>query len=179
MEIVTTAAFQAGANTTDLVVNNPTGQTLDGRAPLPGVHRPGRRGGARSQRHADAWPPGRAWCRSPGTRPASARPTTPGKDYIVMAFWTDYQGNILDTAGRPLSSFQEDPKPAFAMSAADETWDFGTAPQGSMLKRTFTFANTGHAGAADLRQRAGGGERLAGGQPGSWARRTPPATRSS
>ncbi len=28
-------------------------------------------------------------------------------DYIVMAFLTDYEGNILDTAGRPLSSWQE------------------------------------------------------------------------
>ena len=68
----------------------------------------------------------------------------PAKDYIVMAFWTDYQGNILDTAARPLSSFQEDPKPAFAMSSADETWDFGTAQQGTLLQRTFTLGSVGY-----------------------------------
>jgi len=65
------------------------------------------------------------------------------EDYIVMAFWTDYEGNILDTAARPLSSFWEDPQPSFAMSAADTTWDFGTAAQGTVLKRSFSSANTG------------------------------------
>ncbi|MEA3309759.1 MAG: thrombospondin type 3 repeat-containing protein [Chloroflexota bacterium] len=67
----------------------------------------------------------------------------PDEDYIVMVFWTDWQGNIIDTAARPLSSFQADPKPAFAMDDADATWDFGAATQGTVLKRTFTFANTG------------------------------------
>ena len=47
----------------------------------------------------------------------------------MLAFWTDYQGNILDTAARPLSSFQADPRPASAMALADEVWDFGTAQQ--------------------------------------------------
>jgi hypothetical protein len=67
----------------------------------------------------------------------------PDEDYIVMAFWTDWQGNIIDTAARPLSSFQTDPQPTFAMAEADATWDFGTAAQGTMLRRDFTFANTG------------------------------------
>jgi len=70
-------------------------------------------------------------------------PYTPDEDHIVMAFLTDYQGNLLDTAGRPLSSFQEDPRPAFAMAAADATWDFGPAAQGTLLKRSFSVANTG------------------------------------
>ena len=67
----------------------------------------------------------------------------PNQDYIVMAFFTDWQGNILDTAARPLSSFQADPKPALALDATATTWDFGTAAQGTLLKRTFAFANTG------------------------------------
>ena len=67
----------------------------------------------------------------------------PDEDYIVMVFWTDWEGNIIDTAARPLSSFQADPKPVFAMADADATWDFGSVPQGTILKRTFTFANTG------------------------------------
>ena len=65
------------------------------------------------------------------------------EDYIVTAFWTDYAGNILDTGARPLSSFQADPKPTFAMATADETWDFGTAQQGTVMRRSFTVANTG------------------------------------
>jgi len=70
-------------------------------------------------------------------------PYDENQDYIVMAFWTDYQGNILDTAARPLSSFQEDPKPAFAMREADELWDFGTAAQGTLLRRTIAVGSVG------------------------------------
>ncbi|MDQ7030385.1 MAG: hypothetical protein Q9O62_11705 [Ardenticatenia bacterium] len=67
----------------------------------------------------------------------------PNQDYIVMAFFTDWQGNILDTAARPLSSFQEDPKPALALDETATTWDFGSVPQGTILTHTFTLANTG------------------------------------
>ncbi len=67
----------------------------------------------------------------------------PEQDYIVMAFFTDWQGNILDTAARPLSSFQEDPKPVFALDETGTTWDFGAVPQGTLLEHTFTLANTG------------------------------------
>ena len=62
-------------------------------------------------------------------------PYNPQEDYIVMAFLTDYQGNILDTAGRPLSSFQADPLPKLAYDPAALTWNFGTVPQGTLLKR--------------------------------------------
>ncbi len=76
--------------------------------------------------------------------PADFNPAyDPEQDYIVMAFFTDWQGNILDTAARPLSSFQEDPKPVFALDETATTWDFGTVPQGTLLEHTFTLANTG------------------------------------
>ena len=76
--------------------------------------------------------------------PADFNPAyDPEQDYIVMAFFTDWQGNILDTAARPLSSFQEDPKPVFALDETGTTWDFGTVPQGTLLEHTFTLANTG------------------------------------
>ena len=42
----------------------------------------------------------------------------PDEDYIVMVFWTDWQGNIIDTAARPLSSFRADMRP-------DSTLNFG------------------------------------------------------
>ncbi len=64
-------------------------------------------------------------------------------DYIVMAFWTDWEGNIIDVAARPLSSFQEDPAPAFDMAVADETWDFHTAAQGTVMQRQFALASVG------------------------------------
>ena len=143
VEIVTGAPFAAGANTTDLVVNNPTETTLtDAHLFLefidPDRQRgPGSAGDDESARRTERGP-GRLEQRQlqPGLRP--------GQDYIVMAFLTDYQGNILDTAARPLSSFQEDPKPEVAMAAADETWDFGTAQQGTLLQRTFTLGSVGY-----------------------------------
>ncbi len=70
-------------------------------------------------------------------------PYNPQEDYIVMAFLTDYQGNILDTAGRPLSSFQADPLPKLAYDPAALTWNFGTVPQGTLIKRPLALANTG------------------------------------
>ncbi|MCB0052561.1 MAG: hypothetical protein KDE24_23795, partial [Caldilinea sp.] len=66
------------------------------------------------------------------------------QDYIVMAFLTDYQGNILDTAGRPLSSFQVDPLPKVAVDAATLTWNFGTVAQGALLKHRPALANVGY-----------------------------------
>ncbi|MBU1750130.1 MAG: hypothetical protein KKA73_20795, partial [Chloroflexi bacterium] len=143
VEIVTTAPFTVGLNTTDVVVNNPTAQTLtDAHLFLEFVDISGT-----------------VACEVPVTATLPAGPSVvpvawntsvfspafqSDQDYIVMAFWTDYQGNILDVGARPLSSFQADPKPVFAMADADATWDFGTAAQGSVLKRTFAFANTGY-----------------------------------
>ncbi len=66
------------------------------------------------------------------------------EDYIVLAFLTDQQGNILDTAGRPLSSFQMDPLPELATDAATLTWDFGTAARGTLLHHRLALANQGH-----------------------------------
>lgn len=65
------------------------------------------------------------------------------EDYIVMAFLTDYQGNILDTAGRPLSSFQVDPLPQLAADNATLTWNFRAVSQGTIVKYPIMLANTG------------------------------------
>ena len=142
VEIVTSMAFTAGANTTELVVNNPTETALtDAHLFLEFIDPEGN--------VVSEVPTAVNLPAGPSVVPvawdsASFSPAyDPAMDYIVMAFWTDYQGNILDTAGRPLSSFQEDPKPELAMASEDATWDFGTAAQGTILKRSFSFANTG------------------------------------
>ena len=49
----------------------------------------------------------------------------------------------MTAPARPLNLFLPEANPAFAMADADATWDFGTAAQGTLLKRSFTFANTG------------------------------------
>ncbi len=68
----------------------------------------------------------------------------PAGDNLLIAFWTDSEGNIIDSAARPLNSFTDDPDPALAMATADETWDFGAAQQGTLLQRTFTLGSVGY-----------------------------------
>jgi hypothetical protein len=142
VEITTTTQFLPGSNSTKVVVDNPTEKTIqDGHLFLEFID-----------------PDGTVALEVPVTQDFNSGPNIvdiawdtagfipaydPEQDYIVMAFWTDYEGNILDTSGRPLSSFQADPQPEFAITAADENWDFGTASQGTILKREFSFANTG------------------------------------
>ena len=65
------------------------------------------------------------------------------EDYIVMVFWTDWQGNIIDTSARPLSSFQQDPQAVFDTDETILTWDFGTARQGTLMQRRFVLASVG------------------------------------
>lgn len=67
----------------------------------------------------------------------------PTADNILVANWTDRYGNIIDSKARPLNTFASDPKPTIAMNTADQDWNFGTATQGTLLKRTFTFGNVG------------------------------------
>ncbi|CAG0975137.1 Protease 1 [Anaerolineae bacterium] len=64
-------------------------------------------------------------------------------DNILIAHWTDSEGNIIDSAARPLNTFASDPVPALAMNAADQTWNFGTVTQGEVLQHSFTIASTG------------------------------------
>lgn len=85
-----------------------------------------------------------------------------GQDYIVMAFWNDYQNNILDTAARPLSSFQEDGVAVLEIKPESLTWNFGAAKQGTLLQRPL-FGNTGRQ-ALLLRAGAANGAALVGPQ---------------
>lgn len=142
VEIITSVQFIPGSNTTKVVVDNPTEKIIqDGHVFLEFID-----------------PGGIVVLEVPITEDFQSGPNIidiawdtagfvpaydPDQDYIVMAFWTDYEGNILDVSGRPLSSFQVDPTPEFAMILADETWEFGTTTQGTILKREFSFANTG------------------------------------
>ena len=110
VEIVTTAALTAGANTTNLVVNNPTGATLTERALF--LEFVDITGTVVSEVPVTTnLPPGPnvvpvAW------NTASFSPAyDPAQDYIVMAFLTDYQGNILDTAAGPFPASRKTPSP--------------------------------------------------------------------
>lgn len=142
VEIVTDAAFSSGANMTRLVVNNPAEQTLvDAKLFLDFIDSHGvvvYEGSA-----TQTIPEGPSVVAITWNTADFSPAYDASQEYIVLAFWTDREGNIIDTAGRPLSSFQADPRPEFAMTEADTVWNFGEVQQGSVLKRTFTFANTG------------------------------------
>lgn len=146
VEIVTERAFAPGAGSTSALVNNPTETALtDAHVLLDFVDSAGIVVGEFS---ADrSLPPGPSAVAVAWDTGAFDPAYNPQEEYLVIAYVTDYQGNILGTAARPLVSFQPDPGPTFAMRAADATWDFGTAKQGTLLRRSFTFGNTG---AADL-----------------------------
>jgi len=143
VDLVARQAFTPGANTTDLLVNLPISTTLqDSHLFLEFINITGT--------VVAEFPYTLTVQAGPNVIPLDWDSTAfdpannPEEDYIVMAFWTDYEGNILDTAGRPLSSFQEDPRPASAMTPGDETWDFGTAQQGTLMQRQFVLASVGY-----------------------------------
>jgi len=143
VEIVTTEAAGEGSNTTDLVVNNPTGVKLTNAHLF--LNFVDMSGTVASEAVVTATLPS-----GPSVIPVAwdtgvFSPTfQTGEEYIVLAFLTDWQGNILDTAGRPLSSFQADPRPTLSTDTADLTWNFGVAAQGTLMKHSFPLANTGH-----------------------------------
>ncbi|MBX2998770.1 MAG: hypothetical protein KF893_09700 [Caldilineaceae bacterium] len=140
LKIVATAPFVAnGANTTNLVVNNPHPATIrDGHL------------------HLNFVSDGKLVLEKSYTLDIPAGPTTfaanwsvtefsadynPNGDNLLIAFWTDSENNIIDSAARPLNSFAADPKPAAASDAA--AWDFGSVTQGEVLQRTVSLASVG------------------------------------
>jgi hypothetical protein len=143
VEIVTTGPFTPGANVVNLVVNNPTDKTLANARLFLEFIDPAGTVVSEVPTTVAQLPPGPT-VQSVAWSSASFAPAyDPAQDYIVMAFWTDYQGNILDTAARPLSSFQADPRPASAMAEADQLWDFGAAARGTLLRRTVAVGSVG------------------------------------
>lgn len=144
VEMVTETAFAPGANTTRLVVNNPTGTTLVNAKLFLEFVDPSGTVVHEVPTTVASLPPGPSIVPVAWDSGAFSPAHDPTKDYIVLVFLTDHQGNILDTAGRPLSSFQSDPRPAFAYDEAALTWDFGSAQQGTLLQREFRLASVGY-----------------------------------
>ena len=142
VEIVTSAPFATGANSLKLLVNNPSGSSLqNAHLFLEFINMTGTV--VCEVPTQVNLPPGPTYT-TVNLNSSSFNPAyNSQEDYIVMAFLTDYQGNILDTAGRPLSSFQADPLPKLAYDPATLTWNFGTVPQGTLLKQPLALANTG------------------------------------
>ncbi len=142
VEIVTTAPFTPGANATDLLVNNPSATQLTNANLFLEFIDPQGTVVLEASAQADL-PPGPSYV-TVNWDSASFDPAyDAAQDYIVLAFLTDYEGNILDTGGRPLSSFQADPLPQLVADDASLTWDFGTVAQGALLRHRLSLANTG------------------------------------
>jgi hypothetical protein len=64
-----------------------------------------------------------------------------GHDYTLLAFFTDSQGNIIDSHARLFSTFGADPQPVLNTSPA--SWNFGTVTQGAQPQQTISIVNTG------------------------------------
>ena len=105
--------------------------------------------------------------------------TYPANQYILLAFLTDSQGNIIDSSARPLASFGPDPLPEASLTVSDweigalgvvdlpNPWNFGAVAPGTTLHATLNLANTG---LGDLRYSltgAGSGVTVTGGNSGS------------
>lgn len=143
VEIVTTEVFTGGATNTRLLVNNPSETTLiDANLFLEFINISGTVVSEVSTQ-VDL-PPGPTTAAIPWDSAAFNPAYRATEDYIVMAFLTDYEGNILDTAGRPLSSFQDDPRPAAVFDNSAQVWDFGTVQQGTLLEQPFALASVGY-----------------------------------
>lgn len=143
VEIVTTEAYDGGTATTNLLVNNPSETTLvDAYLFMNFINISGTVVSEVSTQVT--LPPGPTIASITWDGAAFNPAYSPDEDYIVLVFLTDYQGNILDTSGRPLSSFQEDPRARSAMDASTQIWDFGAAQQGTLLQHQFALASIGY-----------------------------------
>jgi thermitase len=79
----------------------------------------------------------------------------PPESTILLAFFTDAQGNIIDSSARPLASFGADPLPEANVTTSDieigaqgvvevpNPWNFGTVESGTTLYANITLGNTG------------------------------------
>ncbi len=143
VEIVTMEEYTGGPTSTSLLVNNPSETTVtDAHVFLEFINISGTVVSEVSTQVT--LPPGPTTASIAWDSVAFDPAYRADEDYIVMAFLTDYQGNILDTAGRPLSSFQDDPRPAAALDNGAQVWDFGTAQQGTLLEHPFALASVGY-----------------------------------
>jgi hypothetical protein len=161
IEIVGADRWQRdGANSVNLVVNNPHPATIvgghlhlnfvsDGKLVL-------------EQSHTLDIPAG------PTVFPASWSAAdfdadyNPEGDNLLIAFWTDSENNIIDSAARPLATLAADPRPVATTDAT--AWDFGTVTQGAVLQKRFSVASTG---ALDLKTYLSAAPGVTIAQPGS------------
>ncbi len=143
MDVMGASAVTTGTNTAYIVFNNPSDQTIRGGNVFVEFATPD---GVVAKEYVLA-----NQIFEPGPNVATLHWNTadfspafdPLKDYHILAFAADRQGTIFENTVKDLDQLGKDRLPAFAMADADATWDFGTAAQGTLLKRSFTFANTG------------------------------------
>lgn len=146
LDIVATNAFNpSGNNTTNLIVNSPHPKTIQG-----------------GKLYLNFVSDGQVVKEIPYTLDVQTGVTVypatwaassfsadyhPNGDNILIAFWTDAQGNIIDSAARPFNTFANDPDPEFNFGLGNTesalTWNIGTVTQGEIAEQNFTLANTG------------------------------------
>lgn len=141
LDIATTAAFNPGQNNTVyLVANSPHPQPIvNGHLFAEFVDDTGKV--VAEQVYTDTFQIG------PTINPIIFNTSTfsptfqSGHDYTLLAFFTDSEGNIIDSHGRLFSTFAADPTPVLNPSPA--SWNFGTVTQGAQPQQTISLVNTG------------------------------------
>lgn len=140
VDIATTAQFNAnGDNTVYLVANSPDSTPIaDGHIFAEFVDDAGNV--VSEQNIAATFQPG------PNVQPVTFNGSlfpnfSSGHDYTLLAFFTDSQGNIIDSHARLFSTFAADPAPILNPSPA--VWNFGTVTQGDTPQKTISLVNTG------------------------------------
>lgn len=140
VDIATTAPFNAsGSNTVYLIANSPDSTPItDGHIFAEFVDDAGNV--VDEQDIAATFQPG------PNVQSVTFNGTSfpnfaSGHDYTLLAFFTDSQGNIIDSHARLFSTFAADPVPLLNPSPA--VWDFGTVTQGDTPQKTISLVNTG------------------------------------
>ncbi len=141
LKIISADPFSAtDLNTTFFYFNNPTGVTIRNAILLVAFATPEGENVAEKVVPTTLLP-------GPNTIPVTWRASEfspayqPGQDYKMVGFITDHSNVVIDTDLRYLSSLRRDPHPELAMS--ESAWDFGTVTQGEVLRKSFSYANTG------------------------------------
>ena len=143
VDIATTAPFNtSGSNTVYLVANSPDSTPItDGHVFVEFVDDAGNV--VSEQNIAATFQPG------PNVQSVNfngnAFPNfASGHDYTLLAFFTDSQGNIIDSHARLFSTFAQDPAPELNTSPTPQVgWNFGTVTQGATPQQTISLVNTG------------------------------------
>lgn len=143
VDIETSAPLSSGANNVRILVNNVSDKTLQDAQVLLVTRNISDTTVAQSKVTADL-PPGPSYVAMQVNTGAFSPSYKPQEPYLTQVFLYDYQNHLIDSTGRPLASFQADPRPQMVVESSELTWNFGSAAKGTLLQHPLSIANLGY-----------------------------------